>query len=83
MQNIVMKKRANKQYPVQEDKPNRATEHHSSTTQGGSNFGQGSLQLGNKSIQQGSEKDEGANYNDEQGWNNEALSRKDIAKKRK
>lgn len=78
-----MKTKTNKQYPVQEDKPNRATEHHGSTTQGGSDFGQGSVQLGNNSLRQGSEKGNGSNYDDEQGWNNEALRRKDITKKKK
>lgn len=76
-------KNTNKKHPVTEDKPTRATTRHGSTTQGGSNFGQGSLQLGNKSIKQGSESGGGANYDDEQGWNNEALRSEDIVKKRK
>jgi len=76
-------KNTNKKHPVTEDKPTRATTRHGSTTQGGSNFGQGSLQLGNKSIKQGSESGDGANYEDEQGWNNEALRSEDIVKKRK
>jgi len=78
-----MKKRAfTKPKEVVEDKPTRATHHHGTTTQGGSNFGQGSLQLGKNARQQGSESDDGANYNHEQGWNNEALRQKDIKKKR-
>lgn len=75
-------KDTNKKHPVTEDKPTRATTHHGSTTQGGSNFGQGSTQLDNKSIKQGSESGKGSNYEDEQGWNNEALRMEDIDKKR-
>ena len=63
---------------IQEGNPkSKATYHHGSTTQGGSNFGQGSLQLGKQANKQGSESNKGANYNREQGWNNEALRRKD------
>jgi hypothetical protein len=64
---------------IKEDRPNRAEIHHGSTTQGGSNFGQGSQDLGNKSIKQGSESNKGSNYDSEEGWNNEALRRKDIS----
>jgi len=78
-----MKKQTSKQYPVQEDKPNSATQHHGSATQGGSNFGQGSVQLGNNSLKQGSESDKGSNYDGEEGWNNEALRNEDITKKNK
>ena len=60
-----------------EDRPNRADQHHGSTTQGGSNFGQGSLQLGRYANRQGSESNKGANYDHEQGWNNEALRTED------
>jgi len=60
---------------VQEDKPNRATFHHGSTTQGGSNFGQGSNDLPKQSIQQGNESNDGSNYDGEQGWDNEMLRR--------
>lgn len=78
-----MKKKAGKQNEVLEDKPNKADRYHGSATQGGSNFGQGSLQLGNSSIAQGSESGPGANYNDEAGWNNEALRKEDLPKKKK
>ena len=60
-----------------EDRPNRSDLHHGSTTQGGSNFGQGSLQLGRNANHQGSESNKGSNYNNEQGWNNEALRTED------
>jgi hypothetical protein len=50
--------------------------HTGSTTQGGSNFGQGQGSLGNP--QQGAEKGRGSNYENEQGWNNEALRNEDI-----
>lgn len=73
-------KDTNKKHRVVEDKPNRATTHHGSTTQGGSNFGQGSNGLGDNSQRQGSESGDGSNYDGEQGWNNEALRRKDITK---
>jgi len=76
-------KSTNKKHPVTEDKPTRATTGHGSTTQGGSNFGQGSIQLGNSSAKQGSESNKGSNYEDEQGWNNEALRSEDIDKKKK
>ena len=63
---------------IQEGNPkSKATFHHGSTTQGGSNFGQGSLQLGKQANKQGSESNKGANYDHEQGWDNEALRRKD------
>jgi hypothetical protein len=68
-----MKKKSQKQKKIQEGKPNKASFHHGSTTQGGSNFGQGSLQLGRYASHQGSESNEGADYRNEQGWNNEAL----------
>jgi hypothetical protein len=62
---------------IQEGNPkSRATYHHGSTVQGGSDFGQGSLQLGKKNYKQGSESDKGANYANERGWDNEALRRK-------
>ena len=60
-----------------EGRPNRADRHHGSTTQGGSNFGQGSLQLGRYANRQGSVSNKGANYDNEQGWNNEALRTED------
>jgi hypothetical protein len=50
--------------------------HVSSTTQGGSNFGQGQSSLGKQ--QQGTEKGRGSNYENEQGWNNEALRSDDL-----
>ncbi len=59
--------------PVREDKPNRAENHPASTTQGGSNFGQGSSQLGQGAQKQGSESSDGANYDNEAGWDNEKL----------
>ena len=68
----------NKEKPVQEGKPSRAEIHPESTTQGGSNFGQGSSQLGKKSLHQGEEKNDGANYDNEAGWDNEALRSSDI-----
>ena len=55
--------------------------HTGSTTQGGSNFGQGQSSLGNQ--QQGTEKGRGSNYENEQGWNNEALRSEDIKPVRK
>jgi hypothetical protein len=63
---------------IREDKPNRADFHHGSTVQAGSNFGQGSLQLGDKANRQGSESNDGANYDNEKGWNNEALRKEDM-----
>ena len=68
----------NKEKPVQEGEPSKAEIHPGSATQGGSNFGQGSSQLGKKSIHQGEEKTEGASYENEEGWNNEALRNSDI-----
>jgi len=63
---------------IQEGNPkSKAKYHHGSTIQGGSNSGQGSLQLGKQANRQGSESNKGANYDQEQGWNNEALRRKD------
>lgn len=62
---------------VREDKPNRATRHHGSTTQGGSNYGQGSNDLGKHADDQGSESNEGSNYGNERGWNAEMLRRKE------
>jgi hypothetical protein len=55
--------------------------HTGSTTQGGSNFGQGQSSLGNP--QQGTEKGRGSNYENEQGWNNEALRSEDIMPREK
>jgi hypothetical protein len=75
-----MKKASKKQKP-REDRPNRASFHHGSTTQGGSNFGQGSMQLGKDANQQGSESNDGASYEDEQGWDNEALRRDEDKEK--
>jgi hypothetical protein len=54
----------------------KATHHVSSTTQGGSNFGQGQSSLGDQ--QQGTEKSAGSDYENEQGWNNEAPRMEDI-----
>jgi hypothetical protein len=68
---------------VTEDKPTRATHHHGSTTQAGSNFGQGSADLPKPAGKQGSESNDGANYNGEKGWDNEALRREDIPVGRK
>ncbi len=67
----------NQEEPVREGTPSRATEHHGSTTQGGSNFGQGSSQLGKKAQHQGEQKTEGSDYKNESGWNNEALRTED------
>jgi len=63
---------------IKEDRPSRADFHHSSTTQGGSNYGQGSTDLDKHAEKQGSEKNAGANYDNEQGWDNEALRKEDI-----
>jgi hypothetical protein len=78
MESAYMKKHKQPKSEVREDKPNRADFHHGSTTQGGSNFGQGSMELGDKANRQGSESNDGANYENEKGWNNEALRRSDI-----
>jgi hypothetical protein len=73
-----MKNSTHKQDKIQEGNPkSKASYHHGSTIQGGSNYGQGSNDLGKHSYRQGSEKNEGANYGNERGWNNEALRRKD------
>jgi hypothetical protein len=58
------------------DEKKKATTHVGSTTQGGSNFGQGQTSLGHQ--QQGTEKNTGSDYENEQGWNNEALRMEDI-----
>jgi len=76
------KKKETKPEP-KEGKPNRASFHHGSTTQGGSDFGQGSMQMGRYGNAQGSESNDGANYDGEQGWDNEALRRTDIRKVKK
>jgi hypothetical protein len=68
-----MKKKSHKQKEIKEGKPNKASFHPGSTVQGGSNFGQGSLDLGRYSNKQGSELNDGSNYENEKGWNNEAL----------
>jgi hypothetical protein len=68
----------NKENPVQEGKPSKSNIHPGSTTQGGSNFGQGSSQLGKKAIHQGEEKSDGSSYDNEAGWDNEALRNSDI-----
>jgi hypothetical protein len=67
-----------KKKPGPGKKPDRIAPVHGSTTQGGSNFGQGSSQLDSSSIKQGSESADGAGYEQEQGWNNEALRQEDI-----
>ena len=74
-----MKNQTHKQNnDIQEGNPkSKATFHHGSAVQGGSNFGQGSIQLGKDGNRQGSESGKGANYGNEQGWDNEALRRKD------
>lgn len=77
IKNPFMKKHSlTKPRDVQEDKPTRATFHHGSTTQAGSNYGQGSNDLGKHADKQGSESNDGSNYGNEQGWNNEMLRRK-------
>jgi len=63
---------------IREDKPNRADFHHGSTTQAGSNYGQGSNDLPDQENRQGSESNDGANYDNEKGWNNEALREEDL-----
>ena len=68
-----MNKKDKKSTTITEDRPNRASYHHGSTTQGGSNYGQGSMQLGRNANKQGSEGSSGSSYNNERGWNNEAL----------
>lgn len=71
----------NKRLPEpREDRPSKADFHHGSSTQGGSNYGQGSQDLGNKSIKHGSESNDGSNYDNEEGWNNEASRKDDISK---
>jgi len=68
----------NKQNDIREGNPkSKATYHHETTIQGGSDFGQGSNDLGKHSYKQGSEKNAGSNYANERGWYNEALRRKD------
>jgi hypothetical protein len=62
-----------------EGKPTRASFGHGSTTQGGSNFGQGSADIGNDASGQGSESSAGSNYENEKGWDNEALRTDDIS----
>jgi hypothetical protein len=62
---------------VREGTSNRADFHHGSTTQGGSNFGQGSADLGKAGNLQGSESNDGANYENEKDWDNEALRTKE------
>lgn len=63
---------------IREGKPNRADFHHGSTTQAGSNYGQGSHDLPDEGNRQGLESNEGANYDNEKGWNNEALRKEDL-----
>jgi hypothetical protein len=63
---------------VREDKPSRASFHHGSTTQAGSDYGQGSNDLPDQENRQGSESNDGANYDHEKGWKNEALRRENI-----
>ncbi len=63
---------------IKEDRPNRAEVHHGSTTQAGSDYGQGTNDLPNKDDLQGSKSNDGANYSNEQGWNNEALRKEDM-----
>ncbi|NCI50639.1 hypothetical protein GWC95_11940 [Sediminibacterium roseum] len=72
-----MKDNKKNQEEIKENKPTRASFHPGSTTQGGSNFGQGSAGLGKQSIKQGTEAGSGSNYENEQGWNNEALRTSD------
>ena len=71
-------RKQNKTPEVREDRPSRADFHHGSTTQGGSNFGQGSNDLDKHAIRQGSEANDGASYDNERGWDNEALRREDM-----
>jgi hypothetical protein len=73
----------NNKNDIQEGKPTRAETSHGSATQGGSNFGQGSTQLGTNSEKQGSESNDGANYNGEADWNNEALRMEDLPANKK
>ncbi|HVS98843.1 MAG TPA: hypothetical protein VHE54_20280 [Puia sp.] len=68
----------NKTPEIREDRPSRADFHHGSATQGGSNFGQGSNDLDKHAIQQGSEANDGASYDNERGWDNEALREEDM-----
>ncbi len=71
-----------KQKEITEGKPSKATFHHGTTIQGGSNFGQGSSQLGKEGNRQGSESNSGSDYGNEKKWNNEALRRKDMTQNR-
>lgn len=64
------------------DPERKADVHPGSTTQGGSNFGQGANSLGKKAQHQGSKKGKGSDYENEQGWNNEALRSEDIEENR-
>lgn len=69
----------NRPEKIKEDKPSRATYHHGSTTQAGSDYGQGSNDLGDHATEQGSESSDGSNYSNEKGWKNEALRKEDMA----
>ncbi len=63
---------------IHEDKAHCCFIRPKSAVQGGSNFGQGSSQLGKKSYTQGRTANTGSNYDNEQGWNNEALRLDDL-----
>lgn len=63
---------------IREDRPSRADFHHASTSQAGSNYGQGSNDLPDQENRQGGESNDGANYDHEKGWKNEALRKEDI-----
>jgi len=67
-----------KQKEGKEGTPNRATYHHGSTVQGGSDFGQGSKALGRGANRQGSEGNSGSNYGNEKRFNTEALRKEDM-----
>lgn len=78
-----MKNEKEQQNKIKEDKPTRAEFHENSTVQGGSDFGQGSAGLGKESNKQGRTENEGSSYENEQGWNNEALRFDDIKPEKK
>ena len=73
---ILRMKKSGRKKDIKEAKPNRASFHHGSTTQGGPDFGQGSSQLGKASFKQGSESRKGMEGN-EPGLNEEGLKRKE------
>jgi hypothetical protein len=72
-----------KQKEVKEGTPNRATYHHGSTVQGGSDYGQGSNDAGGPGNLQGSEGNSGSNYGNEKRFNSEALRKEDLKQQKR